>query len=218
MAGVQIPGNAVSEGADVLGPTRALLEDLSLLGTPEDTARAGTFASVLAGPPQSVALIEAGATAASKWWASGLGASAIALWASVYGWWSHLDDKNLRLVGLGGAALVTATLVASIAYLIASDVRGRAGAAVATINARAKIAETVIQAAQEVYVPSPAAGELQLVALPRAVKVRNLDRPAADEGGWRAVAIERQEDGSLKYVVVKGSSEATAEASRLEFV
>lgn len=79
MAEVQIPGKAVSDEKDVRRPVRILLEDLNLLGTEAETKEAEGFKAAFAGPPQSVAVIEAGATAAAKWWAAGLGAAAIAL-------------------------------------------------------------------------------------------------------------------------------------------
>ncbi len=83
MADVAIPGKAVSSGADIARPVRALLEDLQLLGTKEQSDNASGFVAAFKGPPQSVALIEAGATAATKWWATGLGASIIAVWGSI---------------------------------------------------------------------------------------------------------------------------------------
>jgi hypothetical protein len=63
---VQIPSKAVSDDKDIREPARNLLEDLNLLGTPEETKEAGEFAAIYKGPPQSVAVIEAGATAATK--------------------------------------------------------------------------------------------------------------------------------------------------------
>jgi hypothetical protein len=40
---------------------------------------------------------------------------------------------------------------------------------------------------------------------------------AGNEKGWRAVALERHPDGSRKYVVVKGGTEAVVDVSRLQF-
>ena len=87
MADVQIPSKAVADTADVRQPLRTLLEDLNLLGTPAEEQAAAAFGAAVKGPPQSVALIEAGATAAAKGWASGLGALVAAAWAAVARWW-----------------------------------------------------------------------------------------------------------------------------------
>jgi hypothetical protein len=84
---VRIPNKAVSDGTDVRGPAEALLRGLYLLPRGDDLQKADGLGSVLHGPPQSVALIEAGATAAAKWWAAGLGASVLAAWGSLVTWW-----------------------------------------------------------------------------------------------------------------------------------
>jgi hypothetical protein len=213
---VQIPSKAVSDGSDVSAPATALLTALNLLGGPGDDAAADGVPSMFTGPPQSVALIEAGATAASKWWATGFGASVIATWGSVAKWWPT-QGTTVQVVVLGSAALVTAALVVSIGYLIASDVRGRAAAAVSVVGARAQIATEMIQAARAVYQPPANSSEVEIVPLPSQVRAKNLGRPAADEAGWLVVAMERHADGTNKYILVKGSVEATVPASGLEF-
>ena len=131
---VQIPGKAVSEQTDLREPVRALLEDLSLLAPPDEADAAKGFTAAFTGPPQSVALIEAGATAVSKWWAAGLGAFVIPLWASVAAWYSGEPD-SVKVTLVGGALLATSALIIAIGHLIASDVRGRAAAAVSVIEA-----------------------------------------------------------------------------------
>ena len=177
---VQIPGKAVSDkAADVRKPVRELLQDLYLLGTPDDTKKAGDLKAAFEGPPQSVALIEAGATAATKWWAAGLGAIVIATWIKVAAWWGN-QDPDLKRSVIFGAAFVTGTAVLAISYLLASDIRGRAAAAVATVQARSHVAVEMIQAAQEVYEKPPAASEVQLIPLPTGLKVRNPAR-----AGWK---------------------------------
>lgn len=212
---VQIPGKAVSEGGtDVGPPTRTLLEELNLLGTPRDTEDAAGPGAVITGPPQSVALIEAGATAATKWWASGLGALVIAAWGSVAGWWPE-QDTSVKVAVLAGAAVVTGVAVAGIAYLIGSDVRGRAIAAVAVIEARAKVATAMLEAAEAAYTPAPAESAVEIIPLPAVVHAKKLE--GADTDGWRAIAMERQPDGTIKYILVKGSEEERVPASGLEF-
>lgn len=192
MVDAQIPSKAVADATDLRQPVRLQLEDLNLLGNAADTAKADGIGAAFAGPPQSVAVIEAGATAAAKWWAAGFGASVIATWGTLVKWWGG-QESNIKVAALVGAALVTAALVLSIGYLLASDVRGRAAASVATVDARARL-------------------------LPTGVRAKNHDRPAGDEDGWLAVAVERHANGALKYLLVKGSAEATVPASKLEFV
>jgi hypothetical protein len=212
---VQIPSKAVSEKTDVRQPTRDLLEDLNLLGTATEDQAAAGFAATFSGPPQSVALIEAGATAAAKWWAAGLGAAVIPLWASVANWWPN-QKGSVQVVVIGGALFVTAALVVAIGYLIASDVRGRAAASVSLIDARAKVATEMLRAARALYEPTPAAPLVETIALPKGVRVKNLSKGAADEENWLAVAMERH-PGENRYIVVKGLSEETVAASGLDF-
>lgn len=86
----------------------------------------------------------------------------------------------------------------------------------ATIEARALLAETMIRTAREAYNGASATSS-QIVPLPQAVRAKNLSQPASNEKGWLAVAIERDSSGELKYLLVKGSSEAAVPASKLEF-
>lgn len=98
--------------------------------------------------------------------AAGLGASAIAIWSTVVGWWGD-QESNIKIAALLGAALVTAAIVISIGHLLASDVRGRAAASVATVEARVRLADEMIRAAVKTYEPSATAAA-QLVSLPAA--------------------------------------------------
>lgn len=61
---VRLPGNAIdSNGSDVAGPAVAILRQLYLLPTSTELDKAGSASALFGGPPQSVAVIEAGATA-----------------------------------------------------------------------------------------------------------------------------------------------------------
>jgi hypothetical protein len=215
---VQIPSEAVSEDEDVRVPVRNLLEDLQLLGGADDDAKG--LDALLRGPPESIALIEAGITAASKWWAAGLGTALVALWAAVAGWWPTQEDP-VQVAVVGGAAVVSAALVISIGYLIASDVRGRSSAATATIQARAQLATTMIQAAQYAWghaapapsetaaapEPSERASVPRLVPLSSGVPAKNHHVAGSDQDGWRAVAVERHPDKGIRYLLVKGTKQ-----------
>ncbi len=215
---VKIPSQAVSlEGADLCKPVRGLLEGLDLLGTTDEAKKAEGFHGLLFGPPQSVALIEAGATAASKWWAAGLGVAVIPLWGIVASWYDGQPEK-IQVVLLAGASLITAALVIAIGYLIASDVRGRATAAIAVIDARTKVATSMLEAARTLYAPPATSAPPELVPLPKAIRAKNHKVPAPDQTDWLAVAIERTGDGSIKYLLVKDSSQASLPASDVEFI
>jgi hypothetical protein len=215
---VQIPSQAVSpDGADLRAPVRDMLEGLMLLGSDKDMQDAAGMKALFTGPPQSVALIEAGATAASKWWATGLGATAAGLWAIV-GTWYDTQPERVQMVILGGTAVVTAALVLALGYLIASDVRGRALASIGVIEARAKVATTMVEAARRVYAPPADSTPPELIPLPKALRARNQRVAAANQDDWLAVAIERRADGTTNYLLVKDSTEASLPASAVEFI
>jgi hypothetical protein len=220
---VRIPSNAVSTDTDVAKPTQALLQRLQLLGpteddgTPKEGADGDGYGSIFTGPPQSVALIEAGATAAAKWWAAGAGGAIVVTWGAVLTWFGD-QDTAVQVAVLGAAGIVSAALVLAIGYLLASDVRGRGLAAAATIEARSKVALTMVGAAETLYQRPAAKFEPQLVALPTALEARLKARLSEDEDGWRAIAIERAEDGDLRYIVVKGDEQVSCRPGELVFV
>ncbi len=74
---VQVPGKAVSTGDNIELPTVDLLRALNLLGTDTEITASGKFVSAFTGPADSVAVLEAGGTALSKWWAAS-GAATVA--------------------------------------------------------------------------------------------------------------------------------------------
>jgi hypothetical protein len=213
---VQIPSQAVSlDGADLCPPVRGLLEGLDLLGKSTESGQAEGFVSAFTGPPQSVALIEAGATAATKWWAAGLGATVVGIWGSVAAWYGDQPER-VQVVVLGGAALVTAALVLAIGHLIASDVRGRAVASVSVIQARAKVATSMVEAARDLYAPAEPAPP-QTIPLPGRLRARNLDEHGDARKGWLVVAMERHADGTISYLLVKGSQQVALPATKVQF-
>jgi hypothetical protein len=217
---VQLPGKAIDvAGDDIAITTRRLLEELSLLGTDEEVEKAGQPLAAFTGPPQSVAVIEAGATSLAKWWAAGLGATATAWWGLVVKFWTdQKDEPNTQRVILLVAAVVSAALLIAIAQILSSDIRGRAAAAVATITGRATIGDTVLRLSQMAYEPESAEGDKQVFPLAGLLKVKYLVKKGSDEDGWRAVAISTGKDESLpQYLVVKGPSQHWAKASEVEF-
>jgi hypothetical protein len=139
---VQLPGKAPdATSGDVLGPAVAVLRALNLLPDDEQSGVGEAFS----GPPAGVSILEAGATAASKWWSTGGLAGIAALWGSVVGFWGHQPPDTQRMMLLC-AAIATAAIALAIGYLLACDVRSRGQAMVATIEARVHIARAVMGA------------------------------------------------------------------------
>lgn len=205
-----------ADGADIGEPTELLLQKLRLLGTADEVEASGKVSAAFGGPPQSVAVIEAGATSLSKWWAAGLGAAALAAWPAINRFWN--DEPDQQGVLLIGVSIVVAALVLAIGYIVGSDVRGRSAAAVATIEARASIAEAIADLAQEAHVPATAAptpGTSLVVALP-ALRVRNTSKDSQAEGGWHAILFERSGDKE-RYQLVKGADHEWVSADKVIF-
>lgn len=214
----RIPGHGVDpEGMDVASPVVATLAALNLLPTTDDLGKSGGAKAILFGPPDSVVVIEAGATALSKWWAAGLGVAATGVWAGVSRWWTDLKAVELQSTALWAAAIVSAAAVVAIGYIVASDVRGRAAASVATINAREAVAVAYINASLEANGSAePEAPDL-VVALPGALSVRNTTESGNSEDGWLAIAL-RQHSGTEQFLVVKHATSIWIDASKIEFL
>ena len=216
-AKVQLPAAATD---DLLAPTRDLLEGLNLLPSKADLKTAEGFASAFKGPPESVSLIEAGATAANKWWAAGLGGGVIAAWTAVRGWWDGTIPATQH-VALWVAAVVTTAAVLGIAYLLGSDVRGRAAVATETVRARAAVAEAFVRAAASARAGAPAsepgADGLRVVPLP-SLPAKNVLKTGADENGWKAIALVTDTGDDTRYLVTKGSRHEWVAAAGIELV
>lgn len=155
---VQFPGQAFNTSdTDILSPLETLEQGLGILPDATDLAKSGA-AATLTGPPDSVAIIEAGATALSKWWSvviAGLGGAAV-ITAAVTKFWNG-QTGGVRIVLIGGmAGLLIAALIA-ISVMVAADVRGRAQGQVALYMARANIAAQFLQ--QSASHPAPAVAQ-----------------------------------------------------------
>jgi hypothetical protein len=218
---VRVPSEAVS-GDDISSPTTELLRRLSLLPTTAELQEAGRPRSAFSGPPDSVALIEAGATAANKWWAAGLGGAVAVTWAAVVPWWKGAGAGTQHVV-LWVAAIVTAAALLSIAHLLGSDVRGRAAVATETVRARASVAEAFVRAAQLAHVGTPGEGavghavrgRLQLISLPP-LTVEYIAKPGADEAGWMALALVTDGYQQIRYLVAKGVSQEWVDSDKIK--
>lgn len=195
---------------------------MNLLGTTDDLKNADGVSSVLNGPPQTVALIESGATAAAKWWATGGAAVVAAAWVKLYSWWGS-QPGHIQDVALWGIAIITSAVALAIAYLLATDIRSRAAAAVATVNARALIGQWMISSAGQAYhgaavVPAAQAApaKSEIYPLPSPLSVTNTSKPGPDEPGWTAVALLRDDTG-FKYLVGKGAETAILAENQIQF-
>jgi hypothetical protein len=198
-----IPGKAIKEGSeDYLAPTRRTLVALNLLGTQADLAKADGLNGLLGKTPASVAVIESGATAISKWWAAGLGAAATAGWASLGTAWTSGNLKDVHPEVLWFLAITLAAAVLAISYIVGSDVRGRAAASVATIEARAKVADAIIRMAEAGYKPKPAPAEAQII--PLATPLQNVtNTEGTDSDGWTAILVKTDGKDVTEYLLVK---------------
>jgi hypothetical protein len=151
---VQFPGQAQDAGAsDLSDPVVRLLQGLSLLGSKDELTGASSLGAVFSGPPQSVAILEAGATAVTKWWSAALGTgiTATGVVAAVKG--SVFSGKPLdwgHIALIGEAALVIAAMSLAVAIIVGSDIRGRATGAAAQIRARADVATAFLALARPV--------------------------------------------------------------------
>jgi hypothetical protein len=180
----------------------------------EDLEASSQMTTAFTGTPDSVAVIEAGATAISKGWAAGLSVAATALWGSVINFWD--GNAPQRSVMLWVAGIASAAVVLAIGYIVASDVRGRAAATVATYDARARISVAMLEAAQTVHKPPEDTPQTQeILALPAMLSVKNTSVAGDDEPGWVALAI-RNLKGESEYWVVKGSRHAWVKSSDVE--
>jgi hypothetical protein len=194
---------------------------LWLLPTKEDSDKLGAKAFLI-GAPDSVAVIEAGLTAGSKWWSAGIGVSSAAITVAFTRAWTAIPDesKPFALLALG---LVLAAATIGIAYILGSDVRGRASASTATIEARRDVASAMLDQAGKAHKPAvvppaggalaaaPPAGGPSYFHLPMIENVTLLDGPDTD--GWRVIA-GRQVDKKVEYLLVRGENTRWA-ASRV---
>lgn len=215
MPDIQIPASAVQDdGKDLSAPVAQLLRDLSLLPTATDLKEAGKATRAFTGTPDSVAVIESGATAISKAWAAGLGTAAVAGWGSVVGFWN--SNQGERSVMIWAAVIASAALVLAIGYIVASDVRGRAAATVATYEARARVAVAIVEAARDAHKSKKAVpAEWEVMALPMPLPVSNILEPSGNEKDWMALMIRSRGEDS-EYWLVKRDRHLWVDAKKVQ--
>ena len=185
------------QGDDLLSPLQAILRGVNILPAEGDrvTLRGGT--------PDSVAIIEAGATALSKVWAivvASLGGAG-AIGAAVAGFWKSAQPSvQGRLVTASGAVVVAALV--ALAVIVAVDVYGRALGAAAQYRARAQLATTWIALAHqplspaESATPEPVSARSVLTGLAAGGRIVAVTKTAGGEAGHLG-GIRRDADGNL---------------------
>lgn len=220
---IRIPGQAVEqdppESQDLGAPTVDLLRSVSLLPEDGDQQQAGGVRAAVLGPPDSVSVIEAGATAAAKWWSTAIGTSAAAMAGLVTAIWGSLAKGSSwnQPFAILALAVIAAAAIIGIAYLLGSDVRGRAAATVATIEARQRVATAMIREASERFTaPDHAESGATPIGL-SPLPARNTRRPSEDEPGWRAVAMREGKSGT-EYFLVKGGQSSWVGAAHVVFL
>jgi hypothetical protein len=223
MAVVEVPGKAqfpaqsVNASGDDLGlPTADLLRELGLL--PKKGESAGP-ATAFTGTPDSVAVIEAGATALSKGWAAGMGAMIVAVWSAVKIWYPA-QGSDVQVAVILAAGFGTAALVGGIAYIVGSDVRGRASASVATLEARSRVAEAMIRQSAGLYKPqpppTPPSPETSISPISPAQEVHWRPPHGPDEPGWEA-SMMRVTGDKIEYRLTKGKESAWVPVDDIRF-
>ena len=218
---VRIPSKAVAvdpPNDDITPPVQELLQALNLLPNAEQLKSANGLGAAFTGPPDSVAIIEAGATAASKWWAGGIAAAAAGWVGQAAVLWEGLGEDNswnqpFTILSIG---LVLSAAVVGIGYLLGSDVRGRAAAMVATVEARRDVATTMVQEAAKAFDAKEVSPTAIPIALSGMVAVLNGTKLGAAEQGWRAIAT-REIDGLTQFLLVKSTQHEWVDAPNVDF-
>jgi trimeric autotransporter adhesin len=183
---VKIPGEPIDPaGSDVLSPLQDLLGGVNVLGGSQDSG------SAFSKPSQSVAILESGATALTKWWSGAVGAvgglTAIAAVATRF-WNSQTGDARVALLAATGAVLAAAVL--ALAIIISADVRSRANGATAVYAARAHITGKFIEATMSAAMGHPSAQDGGAAAIVPDAEAQGADPSAPDLGAEAAKATQ----------------------------
>jgi hypothetical protein len=144
---VQWPATPVApSGDDLAAPIKSLLVELGLLAA---VTPSGSDAVTY----PALQVIQAGSLAFSRQWAKIIaGVSGIAAGGGLLSLFKE-QDPALRLVIIGGIAVVLATAVLAIALVIAADVRCRATASAARTASLATVAAAFIRSSASLQRP-----------------------------------------------------------------
>lgn len=145
---VEWPHDSVSSSAadkDLGLPLKQLLQDLDIMGTPDDVKKADQSSTALKRLPVSISIIEAGATAASKGWAFVVAAlgGGTAVWGAATDFWNGQPPETRGTLVIA-AAVVIAACALGAALIMYADVRARGQGAAAQYYARASIASAFL--------------------------------------------------------------------------
>ena len=183
------PGTpAAATDSDLLKPTKDFLQGVAVL---EDASQAQTTESPFnpfspSTTPYSLQVITAGTLAFSRQAAgiiSGLGGATVIL-AAIKGIW-FASSNSERVTFIGGAAVVLAGALVSIAIIVRSDVQARAAAQVAEYQARGRIAAEFLRTAQRAR--SDSAPDRYWIRRYNADEWQQIDRFEKAPNGLRAV-------------------------------
>lgn len=218
----KVPRNAIGDGGDLTQPTQELLRGLLLL--PKKGANGETEKAKLLTTPDSVAVIESGATAVAKWWTAGIAGGASAAALTVRNAWDRLGEGDSwnQPFALLAVGIILAAAAGGIAYLLGSDVRGRASASTATIQARQAVAIAMISGATAVHQSSapdpgaPADAVHPIVPLP-GVAASNITQDSANEAGWVALAFRTDDKGESEVLLAKGRNLEWVASTSVDF-
>lgn len=157
---VQWPQAVVSgttSDGDLGPPLAQLLIDLDVKGSESDRKTASSVPAAFKGVPTGIAIIEAGATAASKGWAAAIAAlgGGTAAWAAISDFWDSAGETRGALVT--AAAVVIAACALGAALIMYGDVQARGRGAAAQYAARAAVAVAFLKEARGASQPAPAA-------------------------------------------------------------
>jgi hypothetical protein len=187
---------ASTTDSDLAVPLVQLLVDLGIKGTDQDEISAAKAGAALSGSPSSVAIIEAGATAASKGWTSAIAAlgGGTAVWAALSNFWKAQQTAQSSIVI--AASVVIAACVLSAGLIMYGDVRARGQGAAAQYQARAAIACAFL------------AGATGLATKPPRIRGENLEysgRSAIPGNTQEAVITIREELRGLQDIPQQSS-------------
>jgi len=140
------------------------------------------------------------------------------VWTSVKVFWDdNSGQPGTQRIMLIAAAIATAALILAIGYLLASDVRGRAQAMVATINARADVARAVIEVAHGDFPPSTTDSRTFVPVAPRGVRYTAV--ASENELNWTLLAMSTKDDGTdPKLFISKDSTSLWVPSDQVVFL
>lgn len=134
-------------GVDFKPPITHLLQGCDLLGdSTENQKNSSSSWGPFAGTPPSFQIIESGATALAKVWATVAAAvgGSVAIGTAITAFWTS-QDAVVRVAALIGLAVVLAAALVAIAIIVRGDIAARGVGAAAQYQARAFITEAFLR-------------------------------------------------------------------------